>query len=52
MEHLREHIDRNDDRGSSKHRGQFYNVGAMMPWINFIPRTLDEIIVNYISYKN
>ena len=21
-----------------------YNVGAMMPWMNYTPRTLDEII--------
>jgi hypothetical protein len=25
-------------------RGQFYNVGCMMPWINFTPRTLEEIM--------
>lgn len=24
--------------------GQIYNVGAMMPWIRYTPRTLDEII--------
>ena len=23
---------------------QFYNVGCMMPWINYTPRTLDEIL--------
>jgi len=26
------------------HCGQIYNVGAMMPWIGYTPRTLDEII--------
>ena len=25
-------------------RGQFINVGAMMPWMDYTPRTLDEII--------
>jgi hypothetical protein len=44
MEHLRDYIDRNDDRGNSKHKGQFYNVGCMMPYINYTPRTLDEIL--------
>lgn len=24
--------------------GQIYNVGAMMPWMNYTPRTLDEIL--------
>ena len=27
-----------------------YNVGAMMPWINFTPRTIDEIIEGYNKY--
>lgn len=26
---------------------QMYNVGSMMPWINYTPRTLDEIIAGY-----
>ena len=25
-------------------RGQFINVGCMMPWMNYTPRTLDQII--------
>jgi len=28
----------------SDNRGQIYNIGAMMPWINYVPRTLEEII--------
>ena len=28
-----------------------YNVGAMMPWVNYTPRTLDEIIEGYNKYK-
>lgn len=24
--------------------GNIYNVGAMMPWMNYTPRTLNEII--------
>lgn len=23
---------------------RMYNIGAMMPWMNFTPRTFDEII--------
>ena len=29
---------------SSHNRGQWYNVGCMMPWMDYTPRTLDEII--------
>lgn len=25
-------------------RAQFINVGCMMPWIDYTPRTLDEIL--------
>lgn len=28
-----------------------YNVGAMMPYINYTPRTLDEIISGYNTWK-
>lgn len=31
--------------------GQMYNVGCMMPWMNYTPRTLDEIIEGYKQYK-
>lgn len=44
MEHLRDYIDRNDNRDNAKHKGQFYNVGCMMPYMNYTPRTLDEIL--------
>ena len=30
--------------------GQIYNVGAMLPWINYTPRTLDEIIQRWEEY--
>ena len=26
------------------HKCLMFNVGAMMPWMNFTPRTLDQII--------
>lgn len=28
-----------------------YNVGAMMPWMSYTPRTLDEIIEGYNKFK-
>lgn len=28
-----------------------YNVGCMMPWMNYAPQTLDEIINNYQRIK-
>ena len=32
--------------------GQIYNVGCMMPWIHYTPRTLDEIIRGWNAYHN
>lgn len=44
IEYLREYINLNDNRGNSKHKCQFYNVGCMMPWMSYTPRTLEEIL--------
>lgn len=30
---------------------EMYNVGAMMPYMDYTPRTLDEIIEGYHFYK-
>ena len=30
---------------------RMYNVGCMMPWMGYTPRTLDEIIEGYKQYK-
>ena len=30
--------------------GQIYNVGCMMPWMEYTPRTLDEIIKRWEKY--
>ena len=30
--------------------GQIYNVGCMMPWMQYTPRTLDEIIKRWEKY--
>lgn len=51
MEHLREYIPKNDNRGMSQHRCHFYNVGCMMPYMNYTPRTLDEILEGYKQIK-
>lgn len=31
--------------------GNLYNVGCMMPWMNYTPQTLDEIIQNYNNHS-
>lgn len=31
---------------------EMYNVGAMLPYMDFTPRTLDEIIEGYRAWKN
>jgi len=31
-------------------KGNFINVGCMMPWMNYFPRTLDEIIAGEREY--
>lgn len=33
------------------HTVRAYNVGCMMPWMNYTPRTLEEIITNYDPMK-
>ena len=50
MEHLRDYISRNDNRGMSRHRCNFYNVGCML--IGYTPRTLDEILDIYKKDKD
>ncbi len=43
MNRLREDI-RADCTERGRARGNFVNVGCMMPWMGYTPRTLDEII--------
>lgn len=33
-------------------RGNYINVGCMLPWMNYMPRTLDEIIENETELGN
>ena len=41
---IRNLIKQKDNRGNSKNRCHFVNVGCMMPWMDYTPRTLEEII--------
>lgn len=36
--------------GTYQHHAQIYNVGCMMPWMEYTPRTLDEIIQRKEKY--
>lgn len=38
------------NQGPGDNLGQIYNVGAMMPWMQYTPRTLDEIIRRWEQY--
>ena len=42
-EELREKY-HSDSPDHAANAGQIYNVGCMMPWMEYTPRTLDEII--------
>jgi calcineurin-like phosphoesterase family protein len=44
MQDIKKLINEKDNRGNSKNNMHFVNVGCMMPWMNYTPRTLDEII--------
>lgn len=35
-----------------RNKANLYNVGCMMPWMNFTPRTLDQIISGYDKYRS
>lgn len=42
---------RETHQGAGDNLAQFYNVGCMMPWINYIPQTLDDIIIGVEEYQ-
>lgn len=44
MQDIKKLIDEKDNRGNSKNNMHFVNVGCMMPWMDYTPRTLDEIM--------
>ena len=39
------------DNGGAHPKGNFINVGCMMPWMNYTPRTLEEIIKGDAEYS-
>jgi len=41
-----------NDSGYGTPNGNFINVGAMMPYMDYTPRTLDEIIAGDEAYRN
>lgn len=50
LERLIQEFRSNQSSFSSAHAancGQIYNVGCMMPWMEYTPRTLDEIITRW-----
>lgn len=44
MEKWREQLRQAKIEGKPSNRGQIYNVGCMMPYMDYTPRTLDEIL--------
>ena len=44
LRQLRKNIIDVKDEASGRALGHFMNVGCMMPWMDYTPRTLDEII--------
>ena len=44
MLQLRELIRRTKDGGDHRAVGNWFNVGCMLPWIQYAPKTLDEIL--------
>lgn len=50
LESFKRYIEEVDDRGESKHKCQMYNVGCMLPYMNYTPKTLEEIIKEYQIY--
>ena len=38
--------------GEFENRGQIINVGCMLPYMNYTPRTLDELKINVWACEN
>lgn len=55
LEQLIQEFRSNSTSFSSAHAancGQIYNVGCMMPWMEYTPRTLDEIITRWDRFHS
>lgn len=51
IKELRKSVQANSS-GYGTPSGNFINVGAMMPYMNYTPRTLEEIIAGDMEYRN
>ncbi len=52
LEQFRESIrQQTKESGGDGPRGQIYNIGCMMPWMDYTPRTLDEIVEGYEKHR-
>jgi calcineurin-like phosphoesterase family protein len=51
LENLRYQIEHDPYERPAKNLCQFYNVGCMMPWMDYRPRTLDEIVSGFAKFK-
>ena len=55
LERLIQELRNNNHTFSRAHAancGQIYNVGCMMPWMEYTPRTLDEIVVRWDRFHS
>lgn len=51
VEAVRDLILKLDMREVKSNKAQFYNVGCMLPYINYTPRTIDQIIAGSSMYR-
>lgn len=50
MQNLKKQL-KETHQGAGDNLAQFYNVGCMMPWMYYIPQTLDDIIIGAEEYQ-
>lgn len=51
VEAVRDLILKLDMREIKANRAQFYNVGCMLPYMNYTPKTLDQILSGFNMYR-
>ena len=51
VEAVRDLILKLDMRQVKSNKAQFYNVGCMMPYMNYTPKTLDQILSGFSMYR-
>lgn len=50
LKEIRKDIKKRIDKETASPLGNFINVGCMMPWINYTPRTIEEIVAGDEEY--